>query len=71
VSGVLVAGHDPADYADAVRPLLYSAAVRRRLSAGARRHAAGFSWAATAAGMLGVYRTAMDDRAALPLVVGR
>lgn len=71
VSGVLVAGHDPDDYADALQPLLSSAAARRRLSAGARRHAAGFSWAATAAGTLSVYRAAMDDRAALPLVVGR
>ena len=45
VSGVLVDGHDPRDYAAAVRAVL---ARRELLSAGARRHAALFSWDRTA-----------------------
>ena len=45
VSGVLVDGHDPADYAAAVRD---GARPPRAAAAGARRHAAQFSWDRTA-----------------------
>jgi len=63
-SGLLVAGHDPADYAAAVRRLIDDPALRRRLSRGAQQHAAGFSWAATANGVLDVYDEALAEPAA-------
>ncbi|MET0765483.1 MAG: D-inositol-3-phosphate glycosyltransferase [Blastococcus sp.] len=61
VSGVLVDGHDPRDYAAAVRAVL-----RRRelLSVGARRHAAQFSWERTADSLVVAYSTAAEDMAA-------
>lgn len=55
VSGVLVEGHDPADWARAISALIGDPAWRRRLSDGAVRHAAGFGWDVTAARMLDVY----------------
>jgi D-inositol-3-phosphate glycosyltransferase len=61
VSGVLVDGHDPADYAAAVREVL---ARRELLSAGARRHAAQFSWERTADSLVVAYATAAEDLAA-------
>ncbi|MFL6140180.1 MAG: D-inositol-3-phosphate glycosyltransferase [Frankiaceae bacterium] len=73
-SGLLVPGHDPADYAAAIRRLVDETALRPALSAGAVGHAAGFGWAATAAGVLDTYCDAMLEarwRAAdgLPRVV--
>jgi D-inositol-3-phosphate glycosyltransferase len=64
VSGLLVDGHEPTDYANAVRRLLADPALDARLSAGAVAHAAGFSWAATAARVLDVYGDALTDAAA-------
>jgi D-inositol-3-phosphate glycosyltransferase len=61
VSGLLVDGHDPADYAAAVRRLVDEPRLRPALSAGAVEHAARFSWAATAAGMLDTYRSAIAE----------
>ncbi|TKJ29736.1 D-inositol-3-phosphate glycosyltransferase [Blastococcus sp. CCUG 61487] len=58
VSGVLVAGHDPADYAVAVRAVL---ARRELLAAGARRHAARFSWDRTADALVEAYASAARD----------
>jgi D-inositol-3-phosphate glycosyltransferase len=68
-SGVLVDGHDPADYAAAVRRVLVEPGLHERLSLGAVGHAAGFGWSATAARVLDVYGDAMaeavtDDRIA-------
>ena len=65
-SGLLVPGHDPADWARALRRAL---AVRPALSRGALAHAARFSWSSTAAGLLDTYRSALDAR--LPLAAGR
>ncbi len=62
-SGLLVPGHEPADYAAAVRRLLDDPVLRRGLSHGALRHAAGFSWAATATGVLQVYRDVLAEPA--------
>jgi D-inositol-3-phosphate glycosyltransferase len=56
VSGLLVSGHDPDAWAAA---LLKAEETRAELSAGARAHAAEFSWTATAAGLLESYRTAL------------
>ena len=55
-SGYLIAGHDPADYAAALRSILDDPATEARLSAGAVEHAAGFSWDATADRLFELYR---------------
>jgi D-inositol-3-phosphate glycosyltransferase len=61
VSGVLVDGHDPQQYADAVRRLLADDALRRRLGRGGVAQASRFGWAATAAQVLEVYREAAGE----------
>lgn len=58
-SGVLVDGHDPDDYAAALRRVLDDEVLRRRLGDGALRHAAGFDWSATASAVLDSYSRAM------------
>jgi D-inositol-3-phosphate glycosyltransferase len=79
VSGVLVDGHDPLDWARNLISLLAEPRRRAELSRGAVEHARAFSWARTAAGLLSVYREAVaehrnriaselaDGAAALPL----
>jgi D-inositol-3-phosphate glycosyltransferase len=66
ISGVLVDGHDPRNYATAVRAVL---ARRELLSAGARRHAAQFSWDRTADALVEAYVSAAAEmaRAAQPV----
>ena len=66
VSGYLVEGHDPADYAAVLERLLDPRGVRRELALGAVEHAQQFGWAATAASMLDVYGQAVNERAAVP-----
>jgi D-inositol-3-phosphate glycosyltransferase len=63
-SGVLVSGHDPADYARVIARLAASPGSLAVLSAGAVRHASAFGWAATADGLIDVYTGAMDEAAA-------
>jgi D-inositol-3-phosphate glycosyltransferase len=63
VSGVLVAGHDPADYATAVRTVL---ARRELLAAGARRHAGQFSWDRTADALVAAYTAAAEEMIGVP-----
>ena len=58
VSGLLVEGHDPADYARAFERILHQPAFREELSAGAVRQAASFAWEATAERTVEVYRQA-------------
>jgi D-inositol-3-phosphate glycosyltransferase len=60
-SGVLVDGHDPADWARAIRPLLLAPGRLRALSAGARRHASAFGWSATVDQLARVYTGVMDE----------
>lgn len=60
VSGVLVAGHDPVDWAEAMARVIQPE-VRARLAEGARRHAAAFSWDRTARALLATYDEAADD----------
>jgi D-inositol-3-phosphate glycosyltransferase len=55
VSGVLVAGHDPLDYATAVREIVSSPRRLESLSAGAVRHSREFGWDATVEQVLEVY----------------
>ncbi|QFG21985.1 D-inositol-3-phosphate glycosyltransferase [Actinomadura sp. WMMB 499] len=63
-SGVLVAGHDPADYAAVLRRLA-DPALHARLSRGAVRHARAFGWDATVEALLDVYTGAMSRPPAL------
>jgi D-inositol-3-phosphate glycosyltransferase len=64
VSGLLVDGHDPADYARAVERLVTEPGMLQRLAQGAVEHAQSFGWGATADGLLNVYTEAMDEAAA-------
>jgi D-inositol-3-phosphate glycosyltransferase len=61
VSGVLVDGHDPVDWARVLTGLLLAPERRAELSRGAVRHAEHFSWDRTAAGLLAVYREAVAE----------
>jgi D-inositol-3-phosphate glycosyltransferase len=58
-SGLLVPGHDPVDYADAIARLLDDDLVRHSLGRGALAHAQQFGWSATAGRMMQVYAKAM------------
>jgi D-inositol-3-phosphate glycosyltransferase len=58
VSGVLVDGHDPARWAHVLGWLALDPIERDRLSRGAVRHAARFSWDATVDALLDVYAAA-------------
>ncbi|GID66494.1 D-inositol-3-phosphate glycosyltransferase [Actinoplanes cyaneus] len=64
-SGVLVDGHDPADWARVLDRLLAAPGFRHRLSAGAVAHASQFSWDRTAERLLRVYRDAVSEHRAL------
>jgi D-inositol-3-phosphate glycosyltransferase len=54
-SGLLVPGHDPRDYADAIARILDEPGLRSALSTAARQQAGLFSWARTAEATLAVY----------------
>ena len=60
VSGLLVDGHRPADYADAITRILDQPRLREQLSRGAIAHASEFGWAATAAATVDVYARAQE-----------
>ncbi len=62
-SGLLVAGHDPADYAAVVRRILDEPGLRTALAAGGVRHAGGFTWDRTVDQLLDVYAEAMSAAA--------
>ena len=57
-SGLLVEGHEPRDWAAALRRLVDDPALTARLGAGAIEHARSFSWDRTAEATLGAYRDA-------------
>jgi len=61
ISGVLVDGHDPDDWARALGGLLAAPGRRTQLSAGAVAHASEFSWSRTASGLLAVYGGAVTE----------
>src|ERR1700733_4826998 len=63
-SGVLVDGHDPADWARVIRYLVRAPRRLHALSAGARRHASAFGWSATVDRLARGYTGAMDEVAA-------
>ncbi|HVQ18640.1 MAG TPA: D-inositol-3-phosphate glycosyltransferase [Actinomycetes bacterium] len=61
VSGVLVEGHDPAQYATVLAKLLDEPERRMGLAAGALQHASQFGWETTARATLDVYASAVTD----------
>jgi D-inositol-3-phosphate glycosyltransferase len=63
-SGVLIDGHDPADWARAVESLVGEPRRLAELSAGATRHASAFGWSATVDRLCAVYTGAMNEAAA-------
>ena len=65
ISGVLVDGHDPRDWARVLDRLLAAPGFRAELSAGAVAHAADFSWDRTAEGLLRVYGEAVTEHRSL------
>ncbi|MEV6344536.1 D-inositol-3-phosphate glycosyltransferase [Actinoplanes sp. NPDC051851] len=64
-SGVLVDGHDPADWARVLDRLFAAPAYRHRLAAGAVAHASQFSWDRTADKLISVYRDAVRAHRAM------
>jgi D-inositol-3-phosphate glycosyltransferase len=67
VTGFLVPGHDPADYADRMLTVLSDRVGARRMGDAAAANALGYSWDATASGVLEVYREVLlpERRAAV------
>lgn len=63
VTGYLVEGHDPADHADRILALLADPAAARRMGKAAVARSMRFSWDATAAEVLHVYRELFDAAA--------
>ncbi len=63
-SGVLVDGHDPAEWARVIKKLVTAPRRLRALSAGALRHASAFGWSATVDRLATVYTGAMEEAAA-------
>ena len=60
-SGVLVDGHDPADWARVIMRLVRAPGRLRALSAGAHRHASAFGWSETVDRLAKVYTGVMDE----------
>ncbi|MFJ9415536.1 glycosyltransferase [Streptomyces sp. NPDC101227] len=61
VSGFLVAGHDPADYARALARFVADPALSTRMGVDAARHAQSFGWDTAAAATGDVYTAAMQE----------
>ncbi|MEW1656880.1 D-inositol-3-phosphate glycosyltransferase [Streptomyces sp. NPDC093707] len=62
VSGFLVAGHDPADYARTLRRFVDDGALAATMGTAAARHAQSFGWDTAAAATADVYTAAMQER---------
>ncbi|MEV4181463.1 D-inositol-3-phosphate glycosyltransferase [Streptosporangium canum] len=69
VSGVLVEGHDPQDWARVLSRFVHRPAWRDTLSEGAVTQAAAFGWSATAARLAEVYAGAMANLHHVPIAV--
>lgn len=59
VSGVLVDGHDPQDWASALARVVLEPGLAQRMGAAAARHAARFSWEVTVDGLIDSYTRAV------------
>lgn len=71
VSGLLLEGHRPVQYAAAVGRLLEDPLLAERLSKGAVGHARRFGWEATARGVLAAYTDALAGGSPVRLAAGR
>jgi D-inositol-3-phosphate glycosyltransferase len=71
VSGVLVDGHEPQQWAKVLGELLRTPSLRDRLAAGARPHAEKFSWDATTDALLQAYAEAANSLATVSDAAGR
>jgi D-inositol-3-phosphate glycosyltransferase len=60
-TGFLVAGHDPADYARALRRFVDDPRLTSRMGAAAAAHARSFGWDTAAAATAEVYTAAMHE----------
>jgi D-inositol-3-phosphate glycosyltransferase len=60
-TGFLVSGHDPRDYADRILTLLADRVGARRMADAAVAHSLRFSWDATTANVVDVYRELVGD----------
>jgi D-inositol-3-phosphate glycosyltransferase len=65
VTGRLVSGHDPADYAQCLLELLADPTTAGRMSAAGVRHATRFSWDVTSDAVLDVYRELVPEARSL------
>ena len=63
ISGLLVQGHDPHDWAEVIDAALNDAGRRALLGRRARLHARSFSWERTTTGLLGAYQAALEGAA--------
>ncbi|WP_425567441.1 D-inositol-3-phosphate glycosyltransferase [Salinactinospora qingdaonensis] len=70
VSGVLIDGHDPRDYARVLYRVITDPERRARMGEAGVRHAASLSWSTTVDGLLDVYRAALGRRP-LPLAASQ
>ncbi|MGP3926435.1 D-inositol-3-phosphate glycosyltransferase [Streptomyces sp. 8N616] len=62
VSGFLISGHEPADYARALRRFADEPALADRMGAAAARHAEAFGWDTAASATADVYTAAIQER---------
>ncbi|MEU4201048.1 glycosyltransferase [Streptomyces sp. NPDC039022] len=62
VSGFLISGHDPADYARALGRFARDTSLAGRMGAAAARHARSFGWDTAAAATAEVYTAAVQER---------
>ncbi len=69
VSGLLVEGHDPHDWARALSRLVTEPRRREALSTGAREHAAAFGWHATSSRLMRVYAEAIANLHRQPVAI--
>lgn len=60
VTGYLIDGHDPADYAQVLRRFVDQRGLSGRLGQAAAQHARAFGWESSAAAMAEVYATALS-----------
>ena len=60
VTGYLIDGHDPADYAQVLRRFVDQRGLSGRLGQAAAEHARAFGWESSAAAMAEVYATALS-----------
>ncbi|WP_096301296.1 D-inositol-3-phosphate glycosyltransferase [Jatrophihabitans sp. GAS493] len=70
VSGLLVDGHDPLEWATALSGLLDNPARLAALAAGSRPHAKHFSWERTTAELMSAYHEAIDSFASRTQRIG-